>query len=121
MEGDTIKGVIVESQAGREAILAERIIDATGDADVAHRAGAITLKQAKEDMIGASVMFSMSGVNKTRFIEHVKSDPQTYRDWAYFSRLGDSVAVERFRLELSDPIYQQATELNDLRWFLEWE
>ena len=83
MEGDVIKGVIVESKAGREAILAERVIDATGDADVAHRAGAITLKHAKEDMIGTSVMFSMSGVNKTKFIEHVKADPQTYRDWAY--------------------------------------
>ena len=83
MEGGTIKGVIVESKAGREAILAKRVIDATGDADVAHRAGAITLKQAKEDMIGASVMFSMSGVNKTRLIEHVKAEPQTYRDWAY--------------------------------------
>merc|ERR1711965_951391 len=51
LEGDVIKGVIVESKAGREAILAERVIDATGDADVAHRAGAITLKQAKADMI----------------------------------------------------------------------
>jgi hypothetical protein len=83
MDGDTIKGVIVESKAGREAVLAKRIIDATGDADVAHRAGAATIKHAKEDMIGASVMFSMSGVNKSRFIEHVKADPQTYRDWAY--------------------------------------
>ena len=83
MDGDTIKGVIVESKAGREAVLAKRIIDATGDADVAHRAGAVTIKHAKEDMIGASVMFSMSGVNKSRFIEHVKADPQTYRDWAY--------------------------------------
>jgi hypothetical protein len=36
MEGDTIKGVIVESKAGREAILAKRVIDATGDADIAH-------------------------------------------------------------------------------------
>ena len=45
----------------------------------------------------------------------------TYRDWADFSRLGDGVAVERFRLELSDPTYQQATELSELRWFLEWE
>jgi len=26
-------------------------------------------------------MFSMTGVNKKRFIEHVKSDPQTYKDW----------------------------------------
>jgi flavin-dependent dehydrogenase len=83
MEGDCIVGVIVESKAGREAILAKRIIDATGDADVTHRAGATTLKQAPEDMIGTSVMFSMSGVNKQRFIEQVKADPQTYRDWAY--------------------------------------
>ena len=83
MEGNTITGVIVESKAGREAILAKRVIDATGDADVAFRAGCPTVKQAKEDMIGTSVMFSMSGVNKQRFIDHVKADPHTYSDWAY--------------------------------------
>jgi len=33
-------------------------------------------------MLAASVMFSMTGVNKQRFIEQVKADPQTYRDWA---------------------------------------
>ena len=83
MDGDTITGVITESKAGREAILAKRVIDATGDADVAHRAGAITKKHPKKEMIGASVMFSMSGVNKKKFIEHVKADPKTYADWAY--------------------------------------
>ena len=40
MDGDAITGVIVESKAGREAILARIVIDATGDADVAYRAGA---------------------------------------------------------------------------------
>lgn len=83
MDGDVITGAIVESKAGREAILAKRVIDATGDADVAYRAGAVTLKNPKEEMIGASVMFSMSGVDKTRFIEHVKANPHTYSDWAY--------------------------------------
>jgi ribulose 1,5-bisphosphate synthetase/thiazole synthase len=83
MDGGHIKGAIVESKAGREAILAKRVIDATGDADVAYRAGAPTVKQAKEDMIGASVMFSLSGVNKQRFIDHVKAAPHTYADWAY--------------------------------------
>ncbi|MDH4071726.1 MAG: FAD-dependent oxidoreductase [Gammaproteobacteria bacterium] len=83
MDGDVIRGVIVESKAGREAILAKRVIDATGDADVAHRAGAVTVKTPKEEMIGASVMFSMSGVDKKRFIEHVKAQPHTYSDWAY--------------------------------------
>ncbi len=85
MDGKQVIGAIVESKAGREAILAQRVVDATGDGDVAHRAGAPTIKQAPEDMIGTSVMFSMSGVNKKRFIEQVKADPQTYRDWAYGS------------------------------------
>lgn len=83
MEGNTIKGVITESKAGREAILAERVIDATGDADVAFRAGAKTHKTPREEMIAVSVMFSMSGVNKQRFIEHVKENPTTYRNWDY--------------------------------------
>ena len=40
MDGDTITCIVTESKAGREAILAKRIVDATGDVDVAKRAGA---------------------------------------------------------------------------------
>ncbi|WP_219893522.1 FAD-dependent oxidoreductase [Aquisediminimonas profunda] len=82
MEGDTIRGVIVESKAGREAILAKCVIDATGDADIAYRAGAPTHKHPVDEMMSVSVMFSMCGVNKARFIDAVKADPQTYGDWA---------------------------------------
>jgi ribulose 1,5-bisphosphate synthetase/thiazole synthase len=81
MEGKRIKGVITESKGGREAILAHRVIDATGDADIAFRAGAPTFKTPKQEMMAVSVMFSMTGVNKQKFIEHVKADPQTYKDW----------------------------------------
>jgi ribulose 1,5-bisphosphate synthetase/thiazole synthase len=81
MENGIIQGVITESKSGREAILAKCVIDATGDADVAARAGAPVRKTPKEEMMAASVMFSMSGVNKTRFLEQVKADPQTYKDW----------------------------------------
>ena len=42
MDGNAVIGIITESKAGREALLAKRVIDATGDADVAHRAGAPT-------------------------------------------------------------------------------
>jgi NADPH-dependent 2,4-dienoyl-CoA reductase/sulfur reductase-like enzyme len=38
MNGDAVTGVVVESKSGREAILADRVVDCTGDADVAHRA-----------------------------------------------------------------------------------
>ncbi len=82
MAGDTIVGVIVESKAGREAILAKRVIDATGDGDIADRCGAPTHKHPVAEMMSASVMFSMCGVNKARFIDAVKVDPQTYGDWA---------------------------------------
>ncbi len=82
VEGGAIRGVITESKSGREAILAKRVVDATGDADVASRAGAPVHKTPREEMLAASVMFSMTGVSKTRFLDAVKADPQTYRDWA---------------------------------------
>jgi hypothetical protein len=77
-----IKGIITESKAGREALLAKWVIDATGDADIAHRVGAPTHKTPLEDMQAASVMFHISGVDKTRFMESVRNDPQTYKDWS---------------------------------------
>ncbi|ANP35644.1 FAD-dependent pyridine nucleotide-disulfide oxidoreductase [Phaeobacter gallaeciensis] len=81
-EGNRITGVIVESKAGREAILAQRVIDATGDADIAQMMGAPTIKTPIEEMQAASVMFHIAGVDKQKFMEGVKADPQTYRDWS---------------------------------------
>jgi len=81
IEAGEIRGIITESKAGREAILARRVIDGTGDADVATRAGAKVHKTPREEMMSVSVMFSMTGVNKQRFIDAVKADPQTYNDW----------------------------------------
>jgi hypothetical protein len=82
MEGDRIAGIIVESKAGREAILSRVVIDATGDADVAHRAGAPTHKTPAEHMQAASVMFHLAGVDKAAFMAEVRRDPQTYKDWS---------------------------------------
>ncbi|MEY4606015.1 MAG: hypothetical protein RLY45_775 [Actinomycetota bacterium] len=82
MDGDAVIGIITESKAGREAILARRVIDATGDADVAHRAGAPTQHTPREDMMAVSVMFHMAGVDKRAFLDGIRDDPQSYRDWA---------------------------------------
>ncbi len=81
IDGDAVVGIITESKAGREAIRARRVIDASGDADVAHRAGAPTHHTPREQMMAASVMFHISGVDKKAFIEGIKADPQTYKDW----------------------------------------
>jgi FAD-dependent oxidoreductase family protein len=58
------------------------VIDATGDADVAHRAGAPTRTTPVEEMQAASVMFHLTGVDRGAFLAGVASDPQTYGDWS---------------------------------------
>jgi ribulose 1,5-bisphosphate synthetase/thiazole synthase len=82
LDGQVLRGVITESKSGREAILARRVVDATGDADVAAWSGAPVHKTPKEKMLSASVMFSMTGVNKRKFIDTIAADPPRYRDWA---------------------------------------
>lgn len=82
VEGNGIVGIITESKAGREAILAKRVIDATGDADIAYRCAAPTHKTPVEEMQAASVMFHLAGVDKAAFMAGVRADPQTYSDWA---------------------------------------
>jgi len=74
MDGAAVAGVVIESKAGREAILGRRVIDATGDADVAQRAGAPTIKTPLERMQAASVMFHLSGVDTRAFLEGVRAD-----------------------------------------------
>jgi hypothetical protein len=83
MEGDTIKGVITESKSGRQAILAKRVIDASGDADIAYRAGAPCHKLPKDELMGVTTKFGCSGVNKERFLEYVREHPTTYADWGH--------------------------------------
>jgi hypothetical protein len=81
MEGDKITGVITESKSGRQAILAKQVIDGSGDADIAHFAGAPYRKTPKEEMLPVTVMFSCTGVHKQRFMDYVKANPISYKDW----------------------------------------
>ena len=82
MDGDCIVGAVIESKSGRQALLAQRVIDASGDADVAARAGAPYTKAPAQDLMGVSVSFSCSGVNKQRFMDYVQANPGRYGHWA---------------------------------------
>ena len=81
MDGNALKGIITESKSGRGAILAERVIDATGDADIASLSGAPFYKFPKDEMMGVTVLFSCSGVDVERFLEYVHEHPRTFSDW----------------------------------------
>jgi hypothetical protein len=80
-EGPLLRGVIAHGKAGRFAILARRTIDASGDADLAHLAGAPCRKTATERMLPVTVMFSVAGVDRQRFLDYVARNPSRYRDW----------------------------------------
>ncbi len=70
MDGARLSGVITESKSGREALFAKVVIDATGDGDVAHKAGAEYIKGREGDhaMQPVTVMFKVGGVDTARAI-----------------------------------------------------
>lgn len=106
-----LTGIIVESKAGRYAILAKQIVDATGDADIAVLAGVPIRKTPKEEMMAVTVMFSCSGVNKARFLEYVREHPMRYKDWGKeWSIKTDGKEDDLFSPYLDEPFEQARTK-----------
>jgi hypothetical protein len=100
MDGRTLTGVITESKSGRQAIVAKRVIDATGDGDVAQRAGAPFRIDPKQTLEGVSVNFGCSGIDMTAFITHMLKNPSSVADWGDES--GEKEAAE-FSTYLVEP------------------
>jgi hypothetical protein len=55
IDNSTVKGVIIENKSGRQALLARRVIDCTGDGDVSAMAGAPFEKGREKDGLMPSV------------------------------------------------------------------
>lgn len=81
MDGNTIIGIITESKSGRQAIMAKRIIDATGDADIAYFAGAPCRKNPKNELMEVTVNFGCSGVNIGKFLMYIYLNRASIGDW----------------------------------------
>jgi hypothetical protein len=64
LEGNRVTGVIAESKSGRQAIAADIVVDATGDGDIAARAGASVVKSParKSDLLRMTLMYRLGGV-----------------------------------------------------------
>jgi ribulose 1,5-bisphosphate synthetase/thiazole synthase len=77
MDGNRIRGVILESKSGREALLAKAVVDATGDADVAVQAGAEFVGTRPEGEI-QSLCFRLGNVSADGFVDYFRSQPDQY-------------------------------------------
>jgi hypothetical protein len=79
VEDQAIKGVVVESKSGREAILARVVIDCTGDGDVAYRAG-VPCEKGNESggLQPPTLMFCLGGVDTEQLRMSIANQPRTY-------------------------------------------
>lgn len=92
MDGDAIRGIITESKSGRSAMLAKVVIDCTGDADVAYRAGVPTEKgNAEGGMQPPTLMFCLGGVDTDKLRLSIANAPPEARTY-----LTDFIPAEYF-------------------------
>ena len=76
VDGDRIKGVICETKNGSEAILADMVIDATGDLDVAASAGAPHIS----DSYITTTVFRLGGVDTEAAERYEREEPEAYAE-----------------------------------------
>ncbi len=74
MDGNTFKGVVIESNAGQSVILAKIIIDASGDAAVIARAGLDTYFGDEGRIQNPTMFFRMAGVDMDKYLDYFGTD-----------------------------------------------
>ena len=68
-EDDTVRGLVVDSKAGRGVVRARRVIDASGDGDVVFRAG-LGFTMGQDGMVqNPTMIFRLAGADVARFLE----------------------------------------------------
>ena len=73
MDGDQISGLVIENRSGRQAIRAKVVVDATGEADVAARAGVPT--DEAEAGFQPGLWFAIGGVDKDAYSRFAEANP----------------------------------------------
>jgi hypothetical protein len=85
MDGDVLKGAIIENKSGRQAVKAKVVVDATGDADMAALAGAEFFFGRESDNLTMpmSLYIKMSNVDYVEMGNYVRENPEDFRWWSF--------------------------------------
>lgn len=78
VKDNVIRGIVTESKSGRQILLAKIVVDATGDADVAARAGAPYQVGRPEDGLTQppSLFVRVGNVNGEKLIRYAEEHPE---------------------------------------------
>lgn len=85
MDGDKLRGVVIENKSGRQVVLAKCVVDATGDADVAAFAGAPFMFGREEDHLTMpmSLYIKMGNVDYKAMGDYVLANKEEFRWWSF--------------------------------------
>jgi len=82
-EGDRITGVVVQHKSGCQNVLADVVIDCSGDGDVAARGGVAWEKGRTTDGLvqAPTLVFRIGGIDREEFVAGCKDPELAYREW----------------------------------------
>jgi len=87
LEGDRVRGIFIENKSGRQAVKAKVVIDATGEGDVAMKAGAPIIYPEdsyydidKHGPGGAGVYYAVAGIDCEKYRAYVEEQKTRGRD-----------------------------------------
>ena len=98
MDGNTVKGVIMESKSGRQALLGKVVIDCTGDGDLLPATGTETTNYLPPGTRIAQFGFVywICNVDLNKYDEFMNAEPEKYKEVVRkISSLGGSVRFFR--------------------------
>ncbi len=121
MEGNTVKGVIVENKSGRQAVLGKVIIDSTGDGDVFVRAGAEfdAAINPKFRTAKLAMAFWLGNVDVKLRDDFKSAEPKKYEELLAeltaqggFSRFFKDLLKDHENVLWSHPMYQSSDQMD---------
>ena len=96
-QGDCVTGLFVETKSGRLAVKAKVVIDATGQADIAFRAGAPVLTQPRPNL---GLYYILGGIDIPAYLRFKTDNAQPHPDdvtWANKTFISESSEADQYR------------------------
>jgi hypothetical protein len=117
MEGNTVKGLLIENKSGTQAIMAKVVVDTTGDADVAARAGAPL--DNGNGVFNPGLYLAFGNVDVDRFKQEVIRQPQDQDAIRWAESLHPSVKRRMGHLAPLVPYYKAAWESGEYEFLVQ--